>query len=160
MKKFTVIATNESTGQVVAHHVYGDSSLNAFAAAAAIDPDLTMVVALPGWQSEGEGMFFPGSAVVDAATVLDQPEVFGEPTADVTAELITEVLRAYSLRVSNTNGETFEAMGQELANELDRSEILGEAYDKVSVPADAAALKQAAFDQVHVALVAKGVIEF
>ncbi len=40
MKKFTVIATNDSTGQVVAHHVYGDSSLNAFAAAAAMDPYL------------------------------------------------------------------------------------------------------------------------
>ncbi|HDV6128537.1 TPA: hypothetical protein RJN57_006133 [Pseudomonas aeruginosa] len=160
MKKFTVIATNDSTGQVVAHHVYGDSSLNAFAAAAAMDPYLTLVVALPGWQNEDEGMYFPGSGVVDGATALAQPQVFGEPPVDVTAELITEVLRAYSLRVSNTNGETFEAMGKELADELDRSEILGEAYDKVSVPADAAALKQAAFDQVHAALVAKGVIEF
>ncbi|TQG76033.1 hypothetical protein, partial [Pseudomonas aeruginosa] len=60
MKKFTIIATHESTGQIVASHVYGDSSLNAFAAAAAMDPDLTLVVALPGWQSEDEGMFFPG----------------------------------------------------------------------------------------------------
>lgn len=160
MKKFTIIATHESTGQIVAHHVYGDSALNAFAAAAAMDPDLTLVVALSGWQSEDEGMFFPGSGVVDGATVLAQPQVFGEPPAEVTPELITEVLRAYSLRVSNTNGETFEAMGKKLADELDTSAILGEAFDKLSAPADASAFKQAVFDQVHVALVAKGVIEF
>lgn len=82
MQKFTVVAFIEDTGQIVCHHVHARDALNAFAAATSLDMTMTMVAALPGWLHEGEGVTFPGEGLVDAQTVLDQPEVFGAvPTA-------------------------------------------------------------------------------
>jgi len=75
---FTVIAFVEDTGQIVAHHVVADDASNAFQLAAEIDPTITFVAALPGHQREDKELFFPGEGLVDAETVLDQPEVFGK----------------------------------------------------------------------------------
>jgi|TARA_R100001039_G_C1848046_1_gene108151 hypothetical protein len=73
---YTVIAFVEESGVVVAHQVTAENGLSAFAEAALIDPDLTMVVALEGWKEEGVGLTLPGDGLVDAETVLDQPDVF------------------------------------------------------------------------------------
>lgn len=75
---FTVIAFVEETGQLVAHHVVAHDASEAFTEAAKVDPTITFVVALPGHRSEDNDLFFPGEGVVDADTVLDQPEVFGK----------------------------------------------------------------------------------
>lgn len=160
MQKFTVIAIDERTGQVVSHHVYAENSLNAFSAAAAMNDYLTMVVALPGWQEEDKTVYFPGSAPVDSDLVLEQPEVFGSPPCQVTEAEIAEVLRAYSLRVSNTQGESFEEMAKKLIEDLEAGDIISNAFEKVPEDADAATCKQAVFDGIHEALVENGTIEF
>lgn len=76
---FTVIGFREDTGQVWYVHVQAESSLAAYTAAAKLDgsDSLSFVVALEGVHTEEQGLNFPGSAVVDAATVLSQPDVFG-----------------------------------------------------------------------------------
>ncbi len=79
-KPFTVIGVVEESGQIVCHHVMAESDLNAFAQAASLDSFLSMVAALPGHISEGQGISFPGEGMVCSETVLEQPDVFGEPT--------------------------------------------------------------------------------
>ncbi|HHK0379371.1 TPA: hypothetical protein ACQQJB_003544 [Pseudomonas aeruginosa] len=160
MQKFTVISINESTSQVVSYHVFAENSLSAFSTAAAMCEDLTMVAALPGWQEEDTGVFFPGEGPVDSGVALGQLEVFGAPTCQVTEAEIAEVLRAYSLRVSDTQGDTFEEMAKELIDNLDVGEIISTAFEKVPADADAAACKKAVFDEIHAALVKEGTIEF
>jgi hypothetical protein len=86
MKHFTVIGYYESSGQTFAHHVLAHYPSGAFTAAAQVGEqehgpdadDVVFVVALKGHHQEGAELFFPGEGVVDSATVLDQPEVFGE----------------------------------------------------------------------------------
>ncbi|HGM8087214.1 TPA: hypothetical protein ACKP9S_003585 [Pseudomonas aeruginosa] len=160
MHKFTVISINETTGQTVSYHVYAESALNAFSSAAAMNDNLTMVVALPGWQDEDQGVFFPGDGPVDSNTALKQPEVFGSPVCEVTESEITDVLREYSLRVSNTRGHTFEKMAKDLIEDLDTSEIIHNAFQKVPADANATSIEQALFDEIHAALVKEGTIEF
>lgn len=160
MQKFTVISINETTGQTVSYHVYANNSLNAFASAAAMNDSLSMVVALPGWQEEDQGVFFPGDGPVDSNTALKQPEVFGSPVCEVTESEITEVLREYSLRVSNTRGHSFEEMAKDLIEDLDTCEIIHDTFQKVPEEADATRIEQALFDEIHAALVKEGTIEF
>lgn len=78
---FTVFAFNESTGQIVSHHVAAVNGLNAFAVVADQNRDLglSFVAALDGHRNEGAGVTFPGSALVSVQTVLEQPDVFGAP---------------------------------------------------------------------------------
>lgn len=83
MKPFTVIGYYESNGQTFARHVEAAYPSQAYSAAAhqlpddALDPDdVVFVVAMPGHLRESSELFFPGEGVVDAYTVLDQPEVF------------------------------------------------------------------------------------
>ncbi|MGI0646823.1 hypothetical protein ACRCPS_17560 [Pseudomonas aeruginosa] len=160
MQKFTVIATDESTGKTAAFHVLGESGLNAFAAAAAISDSLEMVVALPGWLQDGVQLHFPGEGTVDSGSVTDQSETYGAAPCSLDANLVVEVLRAYSLRVSDTNGESFESMAAELVGELDKALLIEKAYEMAPEDADSDACEQALFDLVHQALVDKGVIEF
>lgn len=83
MKPFTVIGYYESNGQTFARHVAADYPSQSFTSAAAqleddaLDPgDVVFVIALEGHLHEGAELFFPGEGLVDAATVMDQPEVF------------------------------------------------------------------------------------
>lgn len=156
MDKFTVIGCKESTGQVVSLHVWAKDATNAFASAAAIDSELSMVVALPGWQSEDEQLFFPGEGLVDGATVLEQHDVFGKPAFRLKAKLIVDVLEAYALRVTNTNGKSFKKMATELIDEIDSTRVVRVAMATESKEA----MKQAAFDETKAALVDMGVLEF
>lgn len=160
MQKFTVISIKESNSQVVSYHVLAENSLSAFSTAAAMCDDLTMVAALPGWQVEDSGVFFPGEGPVYSYVALSQPEVFGAPTCQVTEAEIAEILRAYSLRVSNTRGESLEEMAKGLIDDLDVGGIIRAAFEKVPADADAAACKKAVFDEVHAALVKEGIFEF
>lgn len=160
MQKFTVIAIDDVTGQIVSHSVYAEEPLNAFASAAAMNSNLTLVVALPGWQEEDKGTFFPGTAPVDSDTALGQPNVFGSPLCSVTETEVVEVLRAYSLRVSNTQGKSFEEMATEVFEELDIEDIISTAFEKLSEGAGAAECQTAVFELIHAALVSKGIIEF
>lgn len=77
MNNYTVIGYYESNGQIFAHHVEADSIMGAFAVVAAMHSDAVMVCALGGEHHEGEELAFPGEGVVDAETILEQPEVFG-----------------------------------------------------------------------------------
>lgn len=78
LKPFTVIGYNEDNGQSVCEHVMANNGIHAFWVAAQAKPTLTMVVSMSGHLTEGAGeVIFPGEGVVDAATILDQPEVFG-----------------------------------------------------------------------------------
>ncbi|HEJ2342342.1 TPA: hypothetical protein ACWLUJ_006136 [Pseudomonas aeruginosa] len=158
MQKFTVIS--QSAGQTVSYHVYAENALNAFATAAAMNDNLTMVVALPGWQEEDQGAFFPGDGPVDSNTALEQPEVFGSPVCEVTESAITDVLREYSLRVSNSRGHTFEEMAKDLIEDLDAYEIIHDAFQKVPEDANATGIEQALFVEIHAALVREGTLEF
>lgn len=85
-KPFTVIGYFESNGQSVSHHVEANNGIHAFFVLAQKEPCMTMVAALPGHLTEGAGdIVFPGEGVVDAETILEQPEVFG-PSKEVEIE--------------------------------------------------------------------------
>lgn len=101
--KFTVIGCIESTGQICCHHVIAKDATNAFASAAALDSDLSMIVAMPGWLKEGQALGFPGEGMVDGITVLEQKDVFGEPVFGET-EIVEE---AAAIVVSLDGGETY-----------------------------------------------------
>ena len=78
MKLFTVVGYFVESGQTVCHHVMAKNGIHAFCVLAQDEPLLMMVVAMPGHLTEGAGdLVFPGGGVVDAATILEQPEVFG-----------------------------------------------------------------------------------
>jgi hypothetical protein len=79
-EKFTVIACDEQSGQIVCHHVMATDGMNAFACVATANQgkSLSLVVSMPGWLEENEkGLTFPGEGLVSVETVLEQPEVFG-----------------------------------------------------------------------------------
>jgi hypothetical protein len=57
LKNYTVIGFYESTEQN--------------------DSDMSFVACLDGHIEEGSGVGFPGEGVVNAETVLEQPEIFG-----------------------------------------------------------------------------------
>lgn len=82
--EFTVIAFHPDNGQIVSHHVNAADGLNAFAALASNpgNAELEMVVAIPGHLTEDD-LDFPGESLVDAGTVLDQPDVYGKPPTQV-----------------------------------------------------------------------------
>ncbi len=74
----------------------------------------------------------------------------------VTADDIENVLRAYSLRVTDTQGKSFETMAAELVDELDTTTVV-EAAAKSDTPESQG---KAVFDALHQLLVKEGVIEF
>lgn len=154
--KFTVLALNENNGQIISHHVKAATAQNAFATAAAMDDALTFVATLPGWLTEDGSIEYPGSALVGAGTILEQPEVFGAPTLEVTADTIENVLSEYSLRVTDTQGKSFATMAAELVDEVNKCEAIRAAMDCDTV----AAMNQALFDHLKDQLVNLGVLEF
>lgn len=79
-----------------------------------------------------------------------------QPAPAVTADDIQSVLEEYSLRVTDTQGKSFETMAAELVDTLDLSTVI-EAAKTGDTPA---AKKQATFDALHILLVKEGVIEF
>jgi hypothetical protein len=65
--------------------------------AAQAKPTLTMVVSMSGHLTEGAGeVIFPGEGVVDAATILEQPEVFGPDVAGSESSALTSVMSTTS----------------------------------------------------------------
>lgn len=76
-KPFTVIGFYESNGQIFSHHVQANCAMGAFAVVASMDVDAMPLVALDGHQQEGKGVEFVGEGLVDAQTILEQPDVFG-----------------------------------------------------------------------------------
>lgn len=89
--KFSVIGYYGSTGQIFCHHVDAKDGSHAFAVVATEYDDAEFVVALPGHLVEGNQVIYPGESVVDATTVLDQPEVFGSTTDAVPDYLVSLV---------------------------------------------------------------------
>lgn len=115
MKQFTVIAFYEESGQSVCEHVEANNGIHAFWVLAQENPDLTMVVAVPGHLTEGCGdLVFPGEGVVDASTVLEQPDVFGPAEVESDAEPVeVEVLPGASRQ------EITEVMMQDIVGDYD-----------------------------------------
>lgn len=73
---FAVITIDDNR-KILCHKVTAESGLNAFRVfAKKADHDFEAVVALP-WKEFSARFEFPGESVVDKATILDQPEVFG-----------------------------------------------------------------------------------
>ncbi len=97
---FTVIGFYQDNGHIFAHHVRANDALNAFVAVAAeYEGNAEMVCTLPGHVGEGTGLTFPGEAVVDGATVLEQPEVFGTLPPDHAEEDHDDAPASSSLRM-------------------------------------------------------------
>jgi hypothetical protein len=71
-----VISISEETGQIMSDHVRAESGSQAFSVVAGDRLDVTFVAVLDGHIFEGAGIAFPGDRMVDAETVLGQPEVF------------------------------------------------------------------------------------
>jgi len=86
MKKFTVIGYYEETGEIFSHHVEAKNSQYAFFVTAEEHESAQFIVALEGHQMEGRHVEFPGAGVVDAETVLDQPEVFDSDEEEVDSD--------------------------------------------------------------------------
>jgi len=74
MKTYTVIGFDNTTQQPFATLVDARSPLASFAVAATSHTDATFVTAVEGCVDA----LFPGESVVSAATVREQPEVFGD----------------------------------------------------------------------------------
>lgn len=72
---FTVIALRPNA-QIATFEVTATNALGAFAAAAADHEGVEFVAAVPSWAFTTGLVEFPGSALVDSKTVLQQPEVF------------------------------------------------------------------------------------
>lgn len=74
----------------------------------------------------------------------------------VTAGDIENVLSQYSLRVTDTQGKSFETMSAELVDQLDLTSVVAAA----ETGATTEAREQAVFNALHQVLVKEGVIEF
>lgn len=98
MNKFTVLGFYEGNNQIFSHHVEAKDSASAFAVVSKIYKEANFVAVLEGHISEGQGINFPGDSLVDAETVLSQPEVFGtgelQPFKDVDQESCIEWMAA------------------------------------------------------------------
>ncbi len=78
MQQYTVCGYYDESGQIFCHHVYALNDCQATVAVATDHDDAVFTNIISGHVSEGDGIFFPGDSVVDASTVLCQPDVFGE----------------------------------------------------------------------------------
>jgi len=75
----------------------------------------------------------------------------------VSEEDVENVLRAYSLRVTDTQGKSFETMATELIDEIDHARVDQAAQRAGCDPEDQV---RAAFDEIKTILVEMGVLEF
>lgn len=80
----------------------------------------------------------------------------GRPAPVVSAGDIQSVLEQYSLRVTDTQGKSFETVAAEMVDTLDLTSIIA-AAETGDTPV---AKQQAVFDALHQLLVKEGVIEF
>lgn len=80
----------------------------------------------------------------------------GATAPEVTASDIQNVLEQYCLRVSNTEGKSFETMAEELVGTLDMTSVVAAAQTGDTQVAK----QQAIFDALHKLLVKSGIIEF
>lgn len=75
---FTVIGHNEYDRKLFVEHVIAANGINAFAAAAARQPEAEFSVAIAGSLTEaGSEITLPGEGLVPAGVVLTDPDVFG-----------------------------------------------------------------------------------
>ena len=79
---YTVVGFHDDTNQLFIDHVYARNALHAFAVSAHQNPDADLVftASMPGHLTEEEGLSCPGESIVYASTVLEQPDVYGDPT--------------------------------------------------------------------------------
>lgn len=75
LQPFSVLGTDEESGQIILHHVFALDEREAFALVAKVI-DMEMIACLKGHIREGHGIEFAGTAIVDSTTILDQPDVF------------------------------------------------------------------------------------
>jgi hypothetical protein len=76
--RFTVIGHNEYSRELFVEHVVARDGLNAFAVAAARQPDAEFSVAIAGTLTdENSQIMLPGEGLVCTDTIVTQPDVFG-----------------------------------------------------------------------------------
>lgn len=75
----------------------------------------------------------------------------------ITEEDIENVLRGYALRVTNTQGKSFETMASELINEIDHARVEKAALNS---GCDLDVQTIGAYDEIKQILVEIGVLEF
>lgn len=85
MNNYTVIGYHEESGQIVSEHTRANNKFHAFFVVAQQTPTLTFVSVHDGHVSEGQSVDFPGEGVVDAATVLEQDDVFNSSAIETPA---------------------------------------------------------------------------
>lgn len=76
MNQYTVIGYYEENGQTFSHHVDATSPQNAFFKVAQEHSSACLIATLDGHLEEGKDITFAGESVVDAETILSQPDVF------------------------------------------------------------------------------------
>lgn len=86
LSKFTVVAVEQGDGHIAFIHVWATDGINAFASAAVCRPDTDLVVAMPEWLNDEKDVFCPGEGAVDAMSVREQEDVYGDPAFCVTGE--------------------------------------------------------------------------
>jgi hypothetical protein len=95
MNNYTVIGYYASNNQIFAHAVNSDTQMGAFSVVASQYSDAVMVCVLEGDIHEGESLGFPGDGIVDAETILEQPEVFGGSPEVKTPKVLEIMVIAY-----------------------------------------------------------------
>ena len=75
----------------------------------------------------------------------------------ISEEDVENVLRAYSLRVTDTQGKSFETMAEELIDEIDHFRV---ARAALQAGCDIEDQIKAAFDEIKTILVELGVLDF
>jgi hypothetical protein len=75
----------------------------------------------------------------------------------ITADDVENVLHAYSLRVTNTHGKSFETMAAELVDEIDHDRVEKAALNS---GCDLEEQTTGAYDEIKKILVELGVLEF
>lgn len=73
VKSYTVIGFYGENDQIFSHHVYADSSRDAFCNVALEHTDAVLIAALDGHLREGQGIVFAGNNIVDSETFLIEP---------------------------------------------------------------------------------------
>lgn len=71
MLDYTVIAFDETTGNVHAIHVQAQSKEHAFFVSAQMQPELEYVACIIGHHNESGLLGWPGQGVVDGETILE-----------------------------------------------------------------------------------------
>ncbi|MGR5347449.1 hypothetical protein [Vibrio mediterranei] len=76
---YTVLGHYEETNQTFCQHVHATKPTDALTHVAQEFPDAVFTAVIKGHHTENHTLYFPGESLVDAETILEQPEVFGDP---------------------------------------------------------------------------------